>query len=81
MNYITLDGTFKKWLYTINIPDETFGIEYGSFDYWDEATDGDKEYINGSLTFEDGELFAYDGVNALPDFIIKEIAKHRKINL
>ena len=68
MNYITLNGTFKKWVYTISIPDEAFGIEHGSFDYWDETT-------------EDGELFTYDGINTLPDFIIKEIAKHRKINL
>tara|TARA_R110000824_G_scaffold395323_1_gene595874 strand:+ start:730 stop:975 length:246 start_codon:yes stop_codon:yes gene_type:complete len=81
MNYITLNGTFKKWVYTISIPDEAFGIEHGSFDYWDETTEGDEEYTAGSLTFEDGELFTYDGINTLPDFIIKEIAKHRKINL
>ena len=81
MNYIILDGTFIKWTYKITIPDETFDIEYGSFEYWDDETNGYDDYEEGQLIFEDGEFFDFDGVSTLPDFIIKEIAKHRKINL
>lgn len=81
MDYITEKGSFKKWSYIVTIPDETFDIEYGSFEYWDNETNGYDDYEEGQLIFEDGEFFDYDGVSTLPDFIIKEIAKHRKINI
>tara|TARA_X000001382_G_scaffold70617_1_gene49235 strand:- start:421 stop:666 length:246 start_codon:yes stop_codon:yes gene_type:complete len=81
MYYFEEKGTFRQWSYVITIPEEVFGIEYGFFEYWDKETDGDECYEDGDLIFEDGELFDYAGVKVLPDFIIKEISKHRKVNL
>jgi len=81
MYYIEIYGSFKDLIYTVMIPNEEFGVEYGFFEYWDEETDGYDNYNDGELIFEDGELFDYNGVSSLPDFIIKEIAKYRKVNL
>ena len=38
MYYIEIYGSFKNLSYTIMIPNEEFGVEYGFFEYWDEET-------------------------------------------
>lgn len=56
---------------------------YGCFEYEEEQTDEEKEmfgeqesmYFEGGLWFEKDQLFDYDGVDELPEEIIKMIHK------
>ncbi len=55
--------------------DVTIGIEEGTgwFEFYDTETGGDDWYAEGGLWFDGKELTDYDGVFALPIFIIKKL--------
>lgn len=46
---------------------------YGWFEFYDQATGGDKWYAEGGLWFNGNELIDYDGVFSLPPFIYEHL--------
>ena len=79
--YEVIKGKNKYDHYKINVPTEEVGIVYGSYEVWDRDSGGYVFYEEGQLIFEDGELIDYDGIVELPESIINEIAKIRKVSL
>ena len=79
--YEVIKGKNKYDHYKINIPAEEVGIAYGSYEIWDRDSGGYVFYEEGQLIFEDDELIDYDGMAVLPESIINEIAKIRKVSL
>ena len=58
-------------------PDTNWG---GGYEIWDEATGGNRIYVEGVLETEDGEdgsvyLIGYDGCFELPEYIIEALEK------
>ena len=79
--YEVIKGKNKYDHYTINVPTEEVGIVYGSYEVWDRDSGGVMFYEEGQLIFEDGELIDYDGIAELPESILNEVAKIRKVSL
>ena len=53
--------------------------DWGWFETADEDTRGEQFYAEGELEISDGVLYGYDGIFALPDYII-DILKELNIN-
>jgi hypothetical protein len=53
--------------------------DWGWFEIADEDTWGEQFYAEGELEIADGVLYGYDGIFALPDYII-DILKELNIN-
>lgn len=49
--------------------------DYGWFEFYDIKTGGEDWYAEGGLTFENKVLVDYDGVFALPPFILDKLAE------
>lgn len=49
--------------------------DYGWFEFYDIKTGGEDWYAEGGLNFEDKVLVDYDGVFALPPFILDKLAE------
>lgn len=47
--------------------------EYGYFEFYDDETGGDHWYAEGGIWFQGTTVTDYDGVFALPRFIIKKL--------
>jgi hypothetical protein len=80
-NYEVIKGKTKYNRYVVYVPGESVGISHGQFEICDIDSGGFDYYEEGQLIFEDDELIDFDGVAALPECIINEIAKIRKITL
>lgn len=53
----------------LNITINIFDAERGSFELYDEETEGEEWYAEGGLWFNGKDLIDYDGVFALPKVI------------
>jgi len=66
----------KKVIMNVEVEVES---DWGCFEIADEGTWGEQFYAEGELEIANGVLYGYDGIFALPDYII-DILKELNIN-
>jgi hypothetical protein len=70
-SYGVIDSSEKETLHiTVGVDSEA---EYGFFEIYDEATQGDRFYGEGGLWFDGKELTDYDGVFELSQYVIDKL--------